>query len=141
MSRLGVLGNADDKGKAPTIEGACPGKAACNSLKKLDGTDTGCCFLKGGEDLKLRAGAYIAGTVENDPIAPQTSGLSMGVTESKYNHGLYAYWDAVRHRGAQLNPAFAIDNCASGGNRIDLESLVRTVFLWRNDMDNSISES
>ena len=62
----------------------------------------------------------------------------MGITENKYNHGLYAYWDAVRQRGAQMNPAFAIDNCASGGNRIDLESLVRTVFLWRNDEDNGI---
>ena len=26
-----------------------------------------------------------------------------------------------------------IDNCASGGNRIDLESSIRTVFCWRSD--------
>ena len=62
----------------------------------------------------------------------------MGVTENLYNHGLYTYWDAIRAKGATFNPAFAIDNCASGGNRIDLESLSRTVFLWRNDRDNGI---
>jgi hypothetical protein len=128
----------DDAGKAPMIEGACPGKAACNSLKRPDGSNTGCCFLKGGEGLQYIAGGFTAGSVENDPIPPNVQGVSMGVTENKYNHGLYEYWDAVRHRGAQLNPAFAIDNCASGGNRIDLESLVRTVFLWRNDLDNDI---
>ena len=32
-------------------------------------------------------------------------------------------------------------SCASGGNRIDLESLARSVFLWRNDKDNSILNS
>jgi hypothetical protein len=96
--------------KAPMIEGACHGQAACNSLKKPDGTFTGCCFLKAGEGLKTRPGRFTAGTVENDPVPLPTSGTSMGVTENKYNHGLYAYWDAVRQRGAQLNPAFAIDN-------------------------------
>ena len=70
--------------------------------------------------------------IDRNPTRNQKFGLKSGSWPwHRYNHGLYAYWDAVRHRGQQLNPAFAIDNCASGGNRIDLESLVRTVFLWR----------
>jgi hypothetical protein len=105
---------------APTIEGACLGKPTCNTV-----AGAGCCFLKGGEGLEVKPGSYTAGTVENDSLAPKTAGVSMGVTENRYNHGLWAYWDAVRHRGAELAPGFAIDNCASGGNRIDLESLVR----------------
>ena len=93
-----------------------------------------CCFLKGGTGLKVKpSGGYIAGTVESDPLGPTTAGVSMGITENLYNHGLYTYWDAIRAAGARQNSAFAIDNCASGGNRIDLESLSRTVFLWRND--------
>ena len=116
----------------PEIEGTCPGGQRC------DGKGN-CCFLKGGTGLKVKpSGPYIAGTVEADPFRPTTAGYSMGITENLYNHGLYAYWDAIRAKGAKFNSAFAIDNCASGGNRIDLESLSRTVFLWRNDRDNSI---
>ena len=38
-------------------------------------------------------------------------------------------WDALRaHR-----PGLWIDNCASGGRRIDLESIMRSVPLWRSD--------
>ena len=55
-----------------------------------------------------------------------------GTTENRYVHALYAYWDEVR----RSYPHLVIDNCASGGNRIDLESLSRSVFLWRNDNDN-----
>ena len=117
----------------PKIEGACPGKQMCDSASG------NCCFLKGGTGLKVKpSGPFVAGTVEDDPLGPATRGVSMGVTENLYNHGLYTYWDAIRAKGATFNPAFAIDNCASGGNRIDLESLSRTVFLWRNDRDNGI---
>ena len=73
--------------KQPMIEGACPGKKIC------DGKG-GCCFLKGealpGGKLKIVAGAYVAGSVVTDtaPAGPKTEGISMGVTENKYNHGL-----------------------------------------------------
>lgn len=52
-----------------------------------------------------------------------------GITEIRYVEGLYALWDELR---ARHNGLF-IDNCASGGRRIDLETLSRAVPLWRSD--------
>ena len=53
----------------------------------------------------------------------------MGVTEMKYIEGLYKYWDYLLERF----PGLRIDNCASGGRRIDLETISRSVPLWRTD--------
>jgi alpha-galactosidase len=47
----------------------------------------------------------------------------------KHIEGLYAYWDAL----LAANPGLLIDNCASGGRRIDLETIGRSVPLWRTD--------
>ena len=52
-----------------------------------------------------------------------------GITEAKYISGLYSFWDHIR----QQNPGLLIDNCASGGRRLDFEALSRTVPLWRSD--------
>ena len=52
-----------------------------------------------------------------------------GVTEIEYVEGHYALWDELRAR----RPGLWIDNCASGGRRIDLETLSRSVPLWRSD--------
>lgn len=52
-----------------------------------------------------------------------------GITEIRYNEGLYAYWDALLAR----HPGLIIDNCASGGRRIDLETISRSIALWRSD--------
>ncbi|MBI5396834.1 MAG: alpha-galactosidase [Verrucomicrobia bacterium] len=53
----------------------------------------------------------------------------VGATESHYIEGLYAFWDELRAR----HPGLQIDNCASGGRRIDLETISRSVPLWRSD--------
>lgn len=53
-----------------------------------------------------------------------------GITEIKYITGLYRLWDALLEKF----PSLIIDNCASGGNRIDIETLRRSVPLWRSDM-------
>jgi alpha-galactosidase len=53
----------------------------------------------------------------------------VGIAEMKYTEGLYAYWDALLAR----NPGLLIDNCASGGRRIDLETIGRSIPLWRTD--------
>lgn len=52
-----------------------------------------------------------------------------GIAEVRYIEGLYAFWDGllVRH------PRLMIDNCASGGRRIDLETLGRATPFWRTD--------
>lgn len=52
-----------------------------------------------------------------------------GMAEIRHIEGLYAFWDELLRR----HPGLLIDNCASGGRRIDIESASRSVFLWRTD--------
>ena len=52
-----------------------------------------------------------------------------GITESKYIAGLYTFWSNLLER----HPGLMIDNCASGGRRIDIETLSLSVPLWRSD--------
>ena len=52
-----------------------------------------------------------------------------GITESKHIEGLYAFWDGLLKR----HPNLLIDNCASGGRRIDLETTSRSTPFWRTD--------
>jgi alpha-galactosidase len=59
----------------------------------------------------------------NDPPDRQ------GMTEIRYVTGLYELWDRLRAE----HPGLLIDNCASGGRRIDLETCMRSVPLWRSD--------
>jgi alpha-galactosidase len=53
----------------------------------------------------------------------------VGITEIRYVEGLYKMWDDLR----ASNPGLLIDNCASGGKRIDLETSSRSLALWRTD--------
>jgi alpha-galactosidase len=53
----------------------------------------------------------------------------VGMAEMKHIEGLYRFWDALLER----NPGLLIDNCASGGRRIDLETTSRSIPLWRTD--------
>ncbi|MFZ2657338.1 MAG: glycoside hydrolase family 36 protein [Victivallales bacterium] len=52
-----------------------------------------------------------------------------GITEMRYVEGFYSFWDELLRR----HPGLLIDNCASGGRRIDLETISRSVALWRTD--------
>ncbi len=52
-----------------------------------------------------------------------------GITEMHYIENLYRMWDELRTR----IPGLLIDNCASGGRRMDIEALSRSVTLWRSD--------
>jgi alpha-galactosidase len=56
-----------------------------------------------------------------------------GMTEIRYIEGLYAMWDDLRRR----HPGLMIDNCASGGRRIDFETCSRSLPLWHSDMQCS----
>lgn len=53
----------------------------------------------------------------------------IGITEIKYMEGMYRFLDTLLSRF----PNLMIDNCSSGGNRLDLESSIRCVFCWRSD--------
>ena len=56
-----------------------------------------------------------------------------GITEIRWVEGLYEFWDGLRQR----HPNLVIDVCASGGRRIDLETIGRCLPLWRTDFPNS----
>ena len=61
-------------------------------------------------------------------LANDTDGRR-GITEVKYIMGLYDYWDYLLARF----PKLLIDNCASGGRRIDYETMLRSAPMWRTD--------
>jgi alpha-galactosidase len=52
-----------------------------------------------------------------------------GMAEIRHVEGLYEFWDAI----LASQPGMIIDNCASGGRRIDLETISRSIPLWRSD--------
>jgi alpha-galactosidase len=52
-----------------------------------------------------------------------------GITEIKHITGYLTFWDELRKR----NPQLIIDTCASGGRRLDLETLRRSLPLLRSD--------
>jgi len=54
----------------------------------------------------------------------------VGVAEMKHIDGLYRLWDALR----ETYPDMLIDNCASGGRRLDFELLSRSIPLWQSDL-------
>jgi len=56
-----------------------------------------------------------------------------GITEIRHIEGLYAMWDELLAK----HPNLYIDNCASGGRRIDLETCRRAVVQTRSDSEGS----
>ena len=53
----------------------------------------------------------------------------IGITEMKHIAGLYQLWDTLLAQ----HPGLHIDNCASGGRRLDLEMMSRSFVVWRTD--------
>ena len=62
-----------------------------------------------------------------------------GITEIRYIEGLYAYWDRIRSTW----PDAFMEECASGGHRIDLETVMRmhahqkTDYWFNDDVDQA----
>lgn len=52
-----------------------------------------------------------------------------GIKEIRHVENLYRFWDYLLDRF----PEMVIDNCASGGKRLDWETISRSVPLWRSD--------
>ena len=52
-----------------------------------------------------------------------------GMKEIRHIENLYKFWDYLLKRF----PNLFIDNCASGGKRIDMETIPRSAPLWRSD--------
>ncbi|MBI1926999.1 alpha-galactosidase, partial [Candidatus Poribacteria bacterium] len=87
---------------------------------------------------------HISGMIESEGISIYRQDFNMdplpywraldapdrqGMAEIRYVEGLYAFWDELLAR----HPGLIIDNCASGGRRIDLETTSRSIPLWRTD--------
>ena len=98
----------------------------------------------GNEDARLWLTDHISGFLQREGIDyyrqdfnidPASTWQShdkpgrMGMTEIKHIEGLYAFWDSLLVRF----PKLLIDNCASGGRRLDLETISRSAPLWRTD--------
>ena len=56
-----------------------------------------------------------------------------GMVEVAYIEGLYTMWDEI----LATHPGLLIDDCSSGGRRIDIETLARSFPLWRSDNGGS----
>ena len=56
-----------------------------------------------------------------------------GLVEVAYIEGLYTMWDSI----LSTHPGLLIDDCSSGGRRIDIETLARSFPLWRSDNGGS----
>ncbi len=53
----------------------------------------------------------------------------IGISEITHINGMYRLWDELRKK----YPHLLIDNCASGGRRIDIETLKRSIPFFRSD--------
>ncbi|MGH9617497.1 MAG: alpha-galactosidase [Acidobacteriaceae bacterium] len=53
----------------------------------------------------------------------------VGMAEIGHIEGLYKMWDDLLAR----HPGLRIDNCASGGRRLDIEMMSRSFSIWRTD--------
>ena len=60
-----------------------------------------------------------------------------GITEIKHITGMYNLWDRLLEK----YPNLLIDNCASGGRRIDIETLKRSVPFFRSDYQCNFNEN
>ena len=57
----------------------------------------------------------------------------IGIREIRHVEGLYKFWDYLLERF----PNLLIDNCAGGGRRLDLETMSRSIPLWRTDYEGN----
>jgi alpha-galactosidase len=64
-----------------------------------------------------------------NPGGPPEAPDRIGMNDIQYVTNFYAFWDGLRKN----IPGFQIDNCDSGGKRLDLETMMRSYSLWRSD--------
>lgn len=101
-------------------------------------------FDLGNKDARLWLTDYISNFLKNEGIDYYRQDFNfdpmpywkandkpyrIGISEIRHIEGLYAFWDSLLVRF----PNLIIDNCASGGRRIDLETVSRSSPLWRTD--------
>lgn len=60
-----------------------------------------------------------------------------GITEIKHITGMYEMWEYLLEK----HPGLLIDNCSSGGRRIDIETLKRSIPFFRSDYQCNFNEN
>lgn len=60
-----------------------------------------------------------------------------GICEIKHITGMYEIWDYLLEK----HPGLIIDNCSSGGRRIDIETLKRSIPFFRSDYQCEFNEN
>jgi len=106
--------------------------------------DTYLLFDLGNEEARVWLSKYIARMIRENGIDYYRQDFNMqpdiywkandepgraGIKEIRHIEGLYAFWDYL----LKEFPDLLIDNCASGGRRLDLETISRSAPLWRSD--------
>lgn len=106
--------------------------------------DTYLLFDLGNEKARVWMSEYIAQMIRENGIDYYRQDFNMqpdiyweandksgrtGMKEIRHIEGLYAFWDYL----LETFPDLLIDNCASGGRRLDLETISRSAPLWRSD--------
>ena len=94
--------------------GGVPG--ATSNATATDATDAA------NLDKRPRTAPNTSGVVGTDAASPVKR---TGMAELKYITGLYALWDGILAK----HPGLLIDDCSSGGRRIDVGTLARSVSL------------
>ncbi len=112
-------------------------------LLKLSGNNNAL-FNLGNDEARLWLTDYISNFLKNEGIDYYRQDFNfdpmpyweandkpdrIGISEIRHIEGFYAFWDSLLVRF----PNLIIDNCASGGRRIDLETISRSSPLWRTD--------
>jgi alpha-galactosidase len=112
-------------------------------LLRIPGDDNALYNL-GNKDARIWLTDYITGLIKKEGIDYYRQDFNfdplpfwekndkpdrMGMSEIRHIEGLYAYWDSLLVRF----PNLLIDNCASGGRRLDIETTSRSAPLWRTD--------
>lgn len=64
-------------------------------------------------------------------------GNRIGISEIKHLMGMYRIWDFILEK----YPHIVIDNCSSGGRRIDIETLKRSIPFFRSDYQCNFNEN
>ena len=106
--------------------------------------DTYLLFDLGNEEARVWMSEYIAQMIRENGIDYYRQDFNMqpdiywaandepgrsGMKEIRHIEGLYAFWDYL----LETFPNLLIDNCASGGRRLDMETIPRSAPLWRSD--------
>ena len=80
------------------------------------------------QDFNIKLDGFFIANDEEDRV---------GITEIKHITGMYKMWDYIHEKF----PEVIIDNCSSGGRRIDIETLKRAIPFFRSDYQCNFNEN